>query len=52
MDDRGIVPLGDISHSLIIEDGDWPMGIKNRYLIFLLVRTGVAQIILDFPYSS
>lgn len=31
MDDRGIVPLGDISHSLIIEDGDWPMGIRTDY---------------------
>ncbi len=31
MDDRGIVPMGDISHSLIAEDPYWPMGIRTDY---------------------
>jgi hypothetical protein len=31
MDDRGIVPQGDISQSLLKEDPDWPMGIKTDY---------------------
>lgn len=31
MDDRGIVPLGDVSQSLLTEDPDWPMGIKTDY---------------------
>ncbi|NLI60724.1 MAG: hypothetical protein GX375_04750 [Clostridiales bacterium] len=31
MDDRGIIPLGDISQSLIIDDPNWPMGIRTDY---------------------
>jgi hypothetical protein len=31
MDDRGIVSLGDVSQSLIIEDANWPMGIRTDY---------------------
>ncbi len=37
MDDRGIVPLGDISQSLVKEDVDWPMGIRTDYKKMLVV---------------
>lgn len=31
MDDKGMVPLGDIDQSILMEDNRWPMGIRTDY---------------------